>query len=175
MRRQTGCGKKTRMDEPSSPRPDPSEPTGIATIPKILGWALRIAVVVFGAVLIAVAVALLVDDSRDVIQFLHRVAMKIRLVLMVVLLALAAHVAFCNAWLLRDNLRNKASHSLIPLLGLAFGAAACLAAPAGSVWRWVAVGITLADTGTWITVWTLGALLGQFALSVAGSRRRRQR
>lgn len=133
------------------------------------------AVVVFGAVLIAVAVALLVDDSRDAIQFLHRVAMKIRLVLMVVLLALAAHVAFCNAWLLRDNLRNKASHSLIPILGLAFGVAACFAAPAGSVWRWVAAAITLADTGTWITVWAIGALLGQFAASVARPRRRRLR
>lgn len=133
------------------------------------------AVVVFGAVVIAVAVALLVDDSRDAIQFLHRVAMKIRLVLMVVLLALAAHVAFCNAWLLRDNLRNKASHSLIPILGLAFGVAAWLAAPAGSVWRWVAAAITLADTGTWITVWAIGALLGQFAASVARPRRRRPR
>ena len=133
------------------------------------------AVVVFGAVLIAGAVALSTDASWDAIHILHRVAMKIRIVLMVVLLALAAHVASCNAWLLRDNLRNKASHSLIPFLGLVFGSAACLAAPAGSVWRWVAVGITLADTGTWITVWAIASLLRQFAASVARPKHRRPR
>ena len=133
------------------------------------------AVVVFGAVLIAGAVALSTDASWDAIHILHRVATKIRIVLMVVFLALAAHVASCNAWLLRDNLRNKASHSLIPFLGLVFGSAACLAAPAGSVWRWVAVGITLADTGTWITVWAIGSLLGQFMSSVVRPKHRRPR
>ena len=133
------------------------------------------AVVVFGAVLIAGAVALSTDASWDAIHILHRVATKIRIVLMVVFLALAAHVASCNAWLLRDNLRNKASHSLIPFLGLVFGSAACLAAPAGSVWRWVAVGITLADTGTWITVWAIGSLLCQFMSSVVRPKHRRPR
>lgn len=150
-------------------------PSGSACIPKIFGWTLRMAVAVSGAVLIAVAVVLLADDSPDAFRMLHRMAMEIRMVLMGVLLALAAHVAFCNAWLLRDNLRNKASHSLIPILGLAFGVAAWLAAPAGSVWRWVAAGIMLADTGTWITVWTIVALLRQFAASPAHPRRRRRR
>ena len=163
------------MDAPSSNRPDAPETTATESIPKTLGWIFRVAVVVFGAVLIAGAVALSTDASWDAIRILHRVAPKIRMVLMVVLLALAAHVAFCNAWLLRDNLRNKASHSLIPFLGLVFGSAACLAAPAGSVWRWVAAGITLADTGTWITVWAIASLLRQFAASVVRSRRNRPR
>ena len=163
------------MDEPSSNRPDAPETTATESIPKTLGWTFRVAVVVFGAVLIAGAVALSTDASWDAIHILHRVAMKIRIVLMVVLLALAAHVASCNAWLLRDNLRNKASHSLIPFLGLVFGSAACLAAPEGSVWRWVAVGITLADTGTWITVWAIASLLRQFAASVARPKHRRPR
>lgn len=162
------------MDEPSSKRPDTPEPAGTGTIPKILGWVLRMAVVVFGAVLMAVAVALLADDSGEPIRILLRVAVKIRMVVMAILLALAAHVAFCNAWLLRDNLRNKASHSLIPLLGLAFGVAAWLAAPPGTAWRWVAAGITLADTGTWLTVWALVSLLGQFTASVARPRPRRR-
>ena len=163
------------MDEPSSNRPDAPEPAATESIPKILGRTFRVAVVVFGAVLIAGAVALSTDASWDAIHILHRVATKIRIVLMVVFLALAAHVASCNAWLLRDNLRNKASHSLIPFLGLVFGSAACLAAPAGSVWRWVAVGITLADTGTWITVWAIGSLLCQFMSSVVRPKHRRPR
>lgn len=160
------------MDEPSSKRPDAPEPAGTGAIPKILGWVLKTAVVVFGAAVLAVAVALLVvDDSAAPIHLLHRVAANIRLALMAVLLALAAHIAFCNACLLRDNLRNKASHSLIPVLGLAFGAAAWLAAPAGSPWRWLAAGVTLADTGTWLTVWATVSLLRQ----AARPRRRRPR
>lgn len=149
------------MDEPSSNRPAAPEPAGPGSIPKILGWVLRTAAVLFGAAVVAVGVALLVDDSAAPIHLLHRLAAIIRPVLMALLMALAAYVAFCNACLLRDNLRNKASHSLIPILGLAFGAAAWLAAPAGSPWRWLAIGVTLADTGTWLTVWATVSLLRQ--------------
>lgn len=172
------------MDEPTSQRPDTQEPTGIESIPHdaflqdALGCAVKTAIVILAAVVLAVAAASWLGsdgDGNNAFHFLHSAAWKIRLAVMGVLMVLTAYVAFCNHALMWSNSRKKTSSSLIPILGLAFGAAACLAAPPGSVWRWVAAAITLADPGTWITLWIIRDLLRHLASSVAWALRRRPR
>ncbi len=172
------------MDGPTSQRPDAPELTGNKTIPHdaflrdALGCAIKTAIVVFAAVVLAVAAASWLGsdgDGNNAFHFLHSAAWKIRLALMGVLMVLTAHVAFCNHALMWSNSRKKTSRSLIPILGLAFGAPACLAAPPGSVWRWVAAAITLADPGTWITFWIIWDLLRHLASSGAWALRRRPR
>ena len=138
---------------------------------KVFGCAFKTAVVVLAALLLAVAAALWLDASggggaesapcaaENAVHILHVSARGIRWAVMGVLMALTAYIAFCNHALMWSNSRKKTSRSLIPILGLAFGAPACLAAPPGSVWRWVAVVLTLADPGTWLTFWLVWNLL----------------
>ena len=138
---------------------------------KVLGCAFKTAVVVLAALLLAVAAALWLDASggggaesapcteEKAVHILHVSARGIRWAMMGVLMVLTAHIAFCNHALMWSNSRKKTSRSLIPILGPLFGGAACLAAPAGSVWRWVAVVLTLADPGTWLTFWFIWDLL----------------
>ena len=146
---------------------------------------MRTAVVVFAAVLLAVALAVWCNASGDggaeagggmeekAFHFLHGTARGIRWTLMGVLLALTAYVAVCNAVMLWTNCRRMGSHSLVPVLGAVFGIAAFMAAPGGSVWRWVAAGVALADPGTWLALWSFWAGLRHFAGFVAGGRARR--
>ena len=183
LRRQAGCGKRDCMDGPPSKRPDAPEPTGIESIPHdvflrdALGCVIKTAIVALAAVLLAVAAASWLGVSEEnAFHFLHSAtAWKIRLVLMGVLMVLTAHVVFCNHALMWSNSRKKTSRSLLPILGLAFGAPTCLAAPPGSIWRWVAAVITLADPGTWLTFWLIWSLLRHLAASVAWALRRRPR
>ena len=170
------------MAAPPSKRPDAPEPTGIESIPHdaflrdALGCAVKTAIVVLAVVLLAVAAASWLGASEEnAFHYLHSAAWKIRWVLMGVLMVLTAHVVVCNHALMWSNSRKKTSRSLIPILGLAFGAPACLAAPPGSIWRWVAAAITLADPGTWLTFWLIWALLRHLAASAAWALRRRFR
>lgn len=143
----------------------------VRTPENLLGCAFKTAVVVLAAVLLAVAAALWMDASggggtesaacteENAVHILHVSARGIRWAVMGVLMALTAYIAFCNHALMWSNSRKKTSRSLIPILGPVFGTAAFLAAPAGSVWRWGAAVLTLADPGTWLTFWLIWDLL----------------
>ena len=71
---------------------------------------------------------------------------------------LAAYCAVCNWVLVVGNWKRKTRASMV-MAGVLPGAFAWWVAPAGSIWRVVALAVVLLDPGTWMLAWAMPKLL----------------
>ena len=121
--------------------------------------------VFLAACLLAWGVALVIPDGggrvEPVVKGVEGAAAVVRPVVRVVgavALLLAVYCTVCNWLLVVGNWLRKTRASMV-MAGVLPGAFAWWAAPAGSVWRGIALAVVLLDPGTWLLAWAMPKLL----------------
>ena len=121
---------------------------GMFLVAFLLAWGLALTIQAGGWRVKTVAEA---EGAAAVVRPVIRVAGGVALLL-------AAYCAVCNWVLVVGNWKRKTRASMV-MAGVLPGAFAWWVAPAGSVWRGVALAVVLLDPGTWMLAWAMPKLL----------------